>query len=227
MAPLIRFTLLALYLALVLPLPLMAPESLRPLLLVAVPLGLVLVVAITSERVEVDSNGIRVGHPPWCAWVLRRGWQLPWTAITALTPVGTSQGGKVFYVRERAGGAFLLPWHIRARWQAGRARTRRPRPGSDSSGIARNNPRRAAVLTYGPGLSLCAQLPVTLPWRLPTRRTAAAQTGASVDSNERGRVGKLEGTCARHAASSPPAVALSGQCPRWLDQKSRASGPSW
>ena len=43
MAPLIRFTLLALYLALVLPLPLMAPEALRPLMLAAVPLGLVLV----------------------------------------------------------------------------------------------------------------------------------------------------------------------------------------
>lgn len=112
MAPLIRFTLLALYLALVLPLPLMAPPSLRPLLLVAVPLGLVLVVAITSERVEVDSNGIRVGHPPWCAWVLRRGWQLPWASITSLTPVGTSQGGKVFYVRDQAGGAFLLPQRV-------------------------------------------------------------------------------------------------------------------
>ena len=112
MAPLIRFTLLALYLALVLPLPLMAPQSLRLLLLVAVPLGLVLVVAITSERVEVDSNGIRVGHPPWCAWVLRRGWQLPWTSITSLTPVGTSQGGKVFYVRDQVGGAFLLPQRV-------------------------------------------------------------------------------------------------------------------
>ncbi|MFO0119020.1 MAG: hypothetical protein ACK512_02820, partial [Cyanobium sp.] len=74
MAPLIRFTLLALYLALVLPLPLMAPETLRPLMLAAVPLGLVLVVAITSERVELDDSGIRVGHPPWCAWLLRRGW---------------------------------------------------------------------------------------------------------------------------------------------------------
>ena len=51
------------------------------------------------------------------------------------------------------------------------------------------------------------------------------RTGASVYANERGRVGK--GTCARHAAASPPAAALSGQCPRWQDQKSRASGPSW
>ena len=112
MAPLIRFTLLALYLALVLPLPLMAPASLRPLLLAAVPLGLLLVVAITSEQVELDGNGIRVGHPPWCAWLLRRGWQLPWSRVTALTPVGTSQGGKVFYVREGSGAAYLLPQRV-------------------------------------------------------------------------------------------------------------------
>ena len=138
MAPLIRFTLLALYLALVLPLPLMAPESLRPLLLVAVPLGLVLVVAITSERVEVDSNGIRVGHPPWCAWVLRRGWQLPWTAITALTPVGTSQGGKVFYVRERSGGAFLLPQRVERFEDFLQAFTQRS--GLDTSSVNRISP---------------------------------------------------------------------------------------
>ena len=112
MAPLIRFTLLALYLALVLPLPLMAPDGLRPLLLAAVPLGLMLVVAITSEQVELDGSGIRVGHPTWCAWLLRRGWQLPWSAIQSLTPVGTSQGGKVFYVRDQAGGAFLLPQRV-------------------------------------------------------------------------------------------------------------------
>jgi hypothetical protein len=71
-------------------------------------------------------------------------------------------------------GAFLLPcqWHIqvRARWQAGRARRRRPRPGSDSSGgglpaTTRGGPRPAG------GLSL------PVPWRLPTRSTAAAQNG--------------------------------------------------
>ena len=102
MAPLIRFTLLGLYLALVVPLPLLAPQPLRfPLLLAAIA-GLLLVVAITSERVELDGQELRVGHPPWCAWLLRRGWRLPWSRITALTPVTTSQGGQVYYVRSAA-----------------------------------------------------------------------------------------------------------------------------
>ena len=118
MAPLIRFTLIGLYLALVLPLPLLAPEPLQRLLLVASIAGLVLVLAITSERVELDGQGLRVGHPSWCAWLLRRGWQLPWSRITALTPVTTSQGGRVYYVRSAAiqggssGEAWLLPQRV-------------------------------------------------------------------------------------------------------------------
>ena len=114
MAALIRFTLIALYLAMVAPLPLLAPAELKFLLWLALPLGLGLVVAATSEAVELDADGIRVGHPSWCAWLLRRGWSLPWKSISGLTPVATSQGGKVFYVRGEDGTAYLLPQRVAA-----------------------------------------------------------------------------------------------------------------
>lgn len=107
MAALIRLTLISLYLALVLPLPLLAPGDLRVWMALAVPAGLVLVLAITSERVELDEQGLRVGHPPWCSWWLRRGWSLSWEAISGLTPVATSQGGRVFYVRSQGPGGGL------------------------------------------------------------------------------------------------------------------------
>ena len=113
MARLIRLTLVLLYLALVFPLPLIAPPDLRLLMSLAVPIGLVVVLAISSEQVELDGEGLRVGHPRWCGWLLRRGWSLPWERITALTPVATSQGGRVFYVRSRDGGpARLLPQRV-------------------------------------------------------------------------------------------------------------------
>lgn len=99
MAPLIRFTLLVLYLALVLPLPLMAAGAMRLFLWLAVPAGLILLLAVTSEQVVLDAAGIRVGHPRWCAWWLRRGWSLPWSRVGGLTAVPTSQGGAVFYIR--------------------------------------------------------------------------------------------------------------------------------
>jgi hypothetical protein len=119
MAPLIRFTLVALYLALVLPLPPLAPQPLRGPLLVAVPLGLLLVLAASSERVELDGSGLRVGHPAWCRWLLRRGWSLAWSEVGGITPVSTSQGGRVWYVRRQGGAAaaggaqaLLLPQRV-------------------------------------------------------------------------------------------------------------------
>ena len=114
MAALIRFTLIALYLAMVAPLPLLAPAELKLLLWLALPLGLGLVVAATSEAVELDADGIRVGHTSWCALLLRRGWSLPWKSIRGLTPVATSQGGRVFYVRGEDGSAYLLPQRVAA-----------------------------------------------------------------------------------------------------------------
>lgn len=112
MAPLIRFTLISLYLALVLPLPAVAPPAARPPLAIAVAAGLVLMLAITSERVVLDDQGIAVVPAPWCAAVLRRGWQLAWADVVALTPVVTSQGGRVYYVRASGGAAYLLPQRV-------------------------------------------------------------------------------------------------------------------
>ncbi len=111
-APLIRLTLPLLYLALVLPLPLLAPAGLRPWLWVALPLGLALLAALLSERVVLDAAGIRVGHPLWCAWLLRRGWSLRWSEIGDLEPAGTSQGGTVYYVRGPAPRRHLLPQRV-------------------------------------------------------------------------------------------------------------------
>jgi hypothetical protein len=112
MAPLIRGTLVLLYLALVLPLPALAPGGLRPWLLAALPLGLAVVLAISSERVELDQQGLRLRHPGWCRWWLRRGWELSWDQVQGLTPVATSQGGRVFYVRTTGGTSVLLPQRL-------------------------------------------------------------------------------------------------------------------
>jgi hypothetical protein len=121
MAPLIRITLLALYLALVLPLPSLAPPAVQLVLWGCVALGLLVMVALTSERVVVDADGVRVAHPPWCGWCLRRGWALRWPEVAGLTPVATSQGGRVFYVRAKLnpsqgsggrGQAYLLPQRV-------------------------------------------------------------------------------------------------------------------
>jgi hypothetical protein len=137
MAPLIRLTLVGLYLALAAPLPWLAPASLRLPLWLALGLGLLLVWVITSEQVRLDPNGIRVGHPAWCGWLLRRGWQVSWSAITAITPVATSQGGRVFYLR-CGDQALLLPQRI-ARFPEFLERFQR-QTGLDTTAIGRISP---------------------------------------------------------------------------------------
>jgi hypothetical protein len=52
--------------------------------------------------------------------------------------VGTSQGGKVFYVRERAGGAFLLPQRVERFEDFLQAFTQRS--GLDTSSVNRISP---------------------------------------------------------------------------------------
>ena len=112
LSPLIRFTLLSLYCALVFPLPLLAPAESRWLMVVGLLLGLVLVIGLLSERVETDAEGIQVRYPAWIRWLLRRGWAMRWQDIRALVPVGTSQGGTVYYVKAADLRHQLLPQRI-------------------------------------------------------------------------------------------------------------------
>jgi hypothetical protein len=112
LSPLIRFTLLSLYGALVLPLPLLAPAESRWLMVAGLLLGLVLVIGLLSERVETDAEGIQVRYPAWIRWLFRRGWSMPWQDIRALVPVGTSQGGTVYYLKAADLRHQLLPQRI-------------------------------------------------------------------------------------------------------------------
>jgi hypothetical protein len=156
MAPLIRFTLVGLYLALAAPLPWLAPPPMQVPLWLALALGFLLVWAVTSEQVRLDQAAISVGHPTWCSWLLRRGWQVPWLAITAITPVATSQGGRVFYLR-CGNQALLLPQRI-ARFEEFLERLQRE-TGLNTSTIGRISPpwtyQLLAMLT---GLMLLGEL---------------------------------------------------------------------
>ena len=164
MAPLIRFTLISLYLALVAPLPLLAPAELQPLLWGALPLGLLLILALLSEQVELSSSGLAVGYPAWCRWLWRRGWQLNWDQVSSLVPVRTSQGGSVYYVRNRTGEAFLLPQRV-AHFDDFLTRFSQ-HTGIDTSAIGRISPawtyQLLAVLC---GSLLLAELAAGLWWR--------------------------------------------------------------
>jgi hypothetical protein len=115
-SPLIRLTLLLLYVALTLPLPMLAHTTAAPvppnLLWIGLLLGGVLIYAALQEQVEVSEAGLGVGYPRWIKWLYRRHWYLPWQEIQAIKPRSTGQGGLVYYLVSTSGEGYLLPMRI-------------------------------------------------------------------------------------------------------------------
>jgi len=116
LSPLIRLTLLLLYVSLTLPLPFLADMTAAvvpsPFLWVGIGLGGILLYAALSERVVLNSDGIQVTYAAWVPRFFRRGWSLPWANVTALKPRSTGQGGLVYYLLSQSGKAYLLPMRV-------------------------------------------------------------------------------------------------------------------
>lgn len=116
LSPLIRLTLLLLYVSLTIPLPFLAEMTAASisasLLWAGIGLGGLLLYAALSERVVLDSDGIQVQYPGWVPRFFRRGWVLPWSEVTALKPRSTGQGGLVYYFLNQTGQAYLLPMRV-------------------------------------------------------------------------------------------------------------------
>lgn len=116
LSPLIRITLLSLYVALTIPLPFLAQVTAAPvppaLLFVGIGLGAVALYAVLSERVILDDQGIQVTYPSWVPSFFRKGWSLPWSEVKELKPRTTGQGGLVYYFLSQSGKAYLLPMRV-------------------------------------------------------------------------------------------------------------------
>lgn len=116
-SPLIRIPLFTLYIALTVPLPILArvttSSGISPSLLwVAIALGAVILWGSLSERVTLDEDQIAVSYASWVFWAKHRHWSLPWSEIQALKPRTTGQGGLVYYFLAQSGDAYLLPMRI-------------------------------------------------------------------------------------------------------------------
>ncbi|MEQ9367421.1 MAG: hypothetical protein RIG63_00110 [Coleofasciculus chthonoplastes F3-SA18-01] len=117
LSPLIRITLLSLYVALTVPLPFLAQVSDAPvpsaLLWGGIGLGLFALYGALSERVIVDDEKIQVTYPKWVPGFFRKGWELPWADVKDLKMRTTGQGGLVYYfVSQSSEQAYLLPMRV-------------------------------------------------------------------------------------------------------------------
>lgn len=117
LSPLIRLTLLSLYVALTIPLPFLAAVTsapVSPLLLgVGIILGAIALLAALSERVILDDDKIQVTYPIWLPQFCRKGWSLSWSDIKELKLRTTAQGGLVYYfISRNSDQAYLLPMRV-------------------------------------------------------------------------------------------------------------------
>ncbi|MDJ0617308.1 MAG: hypothetical protein QNJ63_11275 [Calothrix sp. MO_192.B10] len=116
LSPLIRITLLTLYVALTVPLPFLAQVTNAPvppnLLWVGIGMGFVGLYGVLTERVIADDQGIQVAYATWVPRFFRKGWSLTWSEITQLKFRTTGQGGLVYYFLTPEGQAYLLPMRV-------------------------------------------------------------------------------------------------------------------
>ncbi|RMF27000.1 MAG: hypothetical protein D6756_02815 [Cyanobacteria bacterium J083] len=116
-SPLIRITLLSLYIALTIPLPFLAEKTSAPispsLLALGIFIGLLGLYGVLSEKVILDEEKIQVTYPAWVRFWLKRGWSLAWSEIKDLKLRTTGQGGLVYYfITQTQERAYLLPMRI-------------------------------------------------------------------------------------------------------------------
>lgn len=116
LSPLIRLTLLCLYVALTVPLPFLSQVTNAPippaLLSLGIGLGFVALYAALSERVILDEQGIQVTYPSWVPRLFLKSWALPWSEVKELKPRTTGQGGLVYYFLSTDGKGYLLPMRV-------------------------------------------------------------------------------------------------------------------
>lgn len=115
-SPLIRVTLLSLYIALTIPLPFLAQVTAAPvpsaILWVGIGIGAIALYAALSEQVILDEQEIQVTYPRWVPRFFRKGWSLPWTEVKDLKMRTTGQGGLVYYFVSNSAKAYLLPMRV-------------------------------------------------------------------------------------------------------------------
>ena len=116
LSPLIRITLLSLYVALTVPLPFLSDVTGSPvdprLLWMGLGLGAMALYGALSEQVILDDRGIQVTYAKWVPRFFRSGWSLSWQEIKSLKPRTTGQGGLVYYFLSQSGQGYLLPMRV-------------------------------------------------------------------------------------------------------------------
>ena len=108
----VKSSLISLYLALTIPVPVISIDQLKIISIIAFVLGLYLVINITSDYVETCSSKIAYKSNFISKILGRKNWEISWEDIKLIKSLPTSQGSKVYYFNTIKGDNFLVPQRL-------------------------------------------------------------------------------------------------------------------
>ena len=108
----VKSSLISLYIALTVPIPYISSEKLKIPSLVCFILGLILIINITSDYVEICEKKISYKTTFIAKAFGKKNWEIIWKEIKSIKSLSTSQGGKVFYFIDKKGKSLLVPQRI-------------------------------------------------------------------------------------------------------------------
>ena len=108
----VKSSLITLYLALTLPIPFISIEALKIISIVLFMVGLVLIVNITSDYVEISNEKIFYKTTSLSNLIGKKSWEIFWKDIKLIKSFPTSQGSKVYYFITTRNESYLMPQRI-------------------------------------------------------------------------------------------------------------------
>ena len=108
----VRISLLSLYLALTFPMQFIVINDLQALSCGLMFLGFFIILAITSEEIEISDQSISYKTNFISNTLGKRNWKILWKDIKTIKSLPTSQGSSVYYFITKTEQSFLMPQRI-------------------------------------------------------------------------------------------------------------------
>ena len=108
----VKSSLISLYLALTIPIPLISNENLKIFSIFTFIFGLFLIINITNDYVNTCDNKISYQTSFISKILGKRKWEIYWKDIKLIKSLPTSQGSKVHYFITNNNESFLIPQRI-------------------------------------------------------------------------------------------------------------------
>ena len=108
----VKSSLISLYLALTIPIPIISTESLKIPSTITFILGLYLIISITSDYVETCKDKISYKTSLVSRFFGKKNWEIFWKDISFIRSLPTSQGSKVYYFNTKKGDNYLIPQRL-------------------------------------------------------------------------------------------------------------------